>query len=82
MLGDREQAREFYAAAVEATARIRHRPEHALVRLELAELLLGGSGQERAEALGHLDFAIDEFRAMQMLPSLERALRHKGLLKA
>jgi len=26
--------------------------------------------------------AIEEFRAMKMLPALERALRHKGLLKA
>jgi hypothetical protein len=28
------------------------------------------------------DFAIDEFRAMKMQPSLERALRHKELLHA
>jgi hypothetical protein len=38
--------------------------------------------QQRAEAVGHLDFAIAEFRAMKMQPYLERALRHKGLLKA
>jgi tetratricopeptide (TPR) repeat protein len=37
---------------------------------------------ERAEALDHLDFAIGEFREMKMQPSLERALRHRGLLKA
>jgi hypothetical protein len=30
----------------------------------------------------HLDFAIAEFREMKMQPSLERALRHKELLKA
>jgi hypothetical protein len=36
----------------------------------------------RTEALAHLDFAIEEFRAMKMLPYLERALRHKGLLRA
>ena len=36
----------------------------------------------KAEGSAHLDFAIDEFRAMRMQPSLERALRHKGLLKA
>jgi len=36
----------------------------------------------RAEALGYLDFAISEFREMKMQPSLERALRHKDVLKA
>jgi hypothetical protein len=36
----------------------------------------------RAEALAHLDFAIAEFREMKMQPSLERALRHKEVLKA
>jgi hypothetical protein len=30
----------------------------------------------------HLDFAIKEFREMKMQPSLERALRHKEILKA
>jgi hypothetical protein len=33
-------------------------------------------------AIEHLDFAIGEFREMKMQPSLERALRHRGLLKA
>jgi hypothetical protein len=28
------------------------------------------------------DFAIKEFREMKMQPSLERALRHKDILKA
>ena len=60
-------------------AKIRFRPEIALTRLQLAELLLdpstssgqGNTGQ-RAEALEHLDFAIAEFREMKMQPSLER----------
>jgi hypothetical protein len=30
----------------------------------------------------HLDFAIAEFRDMKMRPALERALRHKDVLKA
>jgi hypothetical protein len=34
------------------------------------------------KATAHLDFAIKEFREMKMLPSLERALRHKEILKA
>jgi hypothetical protein len=33
-------------------------------------------------AIEHLDFAIREFREMKMQPSLERALRHRELLKA
>jgi len=34
------------------------------------------------KAIERLDFAIAEFQEMKMQPSLERALRHKGLLKA
>jgi hypothetical protein len=34
----------------------------------------------KAESLAHLDFAIAEFRAMKMQPSLERALRHREQL--
>jgi len=37
---------------------------------------------QRTEAMEHLDFAIAEFREMKMQPSLERALRHKDVLKA
>ena len=48
----------------------------------MAELLLNGSTAEKGEAQGHLDFAIEELRAMKMQPALERALRHKGLLHA
>ena len=33
-------------------------------------------------AINHLDFAILELRDMKMQPALERALRHRGLLKA
>jgi hypothetical protein len=48
----------------------------------MAELLLDGNEDERAEAQRHLDFAISELREMKMQPWLERALKHKGLLKA
>jgi hypothetical protein len=61
---------------------MRFRPEIALIRLDLAELLLEHYPDERAAAIEHLDFAIAEFREMKMQPSLERALRHRGLLKA
>jgi hypothetical protein len=54
----------------------------ALTRLQLAELLLEHYANEKKEAVEHLDFAIPEFRDMKMQPSLERALRHKQILKA
>ena len=37
---------------------------------------------EKAKALEHLDFAVTEFREMNMQPSLEKALRRKEILKA
>ena len=36
----------------------------------------------RPEAMEHLDFAIGEFRDVKMQPSLERALRHREILRA
>ena len=62
--------------------KIRNRPEIALTRLELAELLLDRYPEERAEAMEHLDFAIGELRDMKMQPSLERAMSHRDILKA
>jgi len=83
LLGEREQARVYYLQALEAAGKIGSRPELALTHLQLAELLLDGADPaEHADAVAHLDVAIEEFRAMQMRPSLERALRHKELLKA
>jgi hypothetical protein len=82
-IGNRpEDARFFHHASIELCSNVRFRPELALSRLGLAELLLEHYPDERAEAVEHLDFAIAEFRAMKMQPSLERALRHRGLLKA
>jgi len=97
--GDREEAMQYYEQALEVAGKIRFRPEIALARLGMAELLLGpndgggarvgphalpqGEGKRsRDVALEHLDFAIAEFREMKMQPSLERALRHKDVLKA
>jgi serine/threonine protein kinase len=104
LLGKPDEARAYYQQALEAAGKIRFRPEIALTRLQLAELLLDeakvgaihelplrqdaapvGAGLKPAptkEALGHLDFAIAEFRAMKMQPSLERALRHREILRA
>jgi len=58
------------------------RPELALPRLQFAQLLLDRYPAEKKDAVEHLDFAIKEFREMKMQPSLERALRRKGIMKA
>jgi tetratricopeptide (TPR) repeat protein len=77
-----EEARKHYKEAIKGCTDMRFRPELALTRLQLAELLLEHYPKERAKALEHLDFAISEFRDMKMRPWLERALRHKEILKA
>jgi DNA-binding CsgD family transcriptional regulator len=84
LLGERRTALLAYQQALQWATRLHHRPEIALTRLGIAELLLdeslarGVSREERvsnrAEALAHLEFAIGELRAMQMAPGLKRAL--------
>jgi len=75
LLGRLEEARKYYAEAIKVTTEMPFRPELALTRLQLAELLLEHYPAEKADALEHLDFAINEFREMKMQPSLERALK-------
>jgi tetratricopeptide (TPR) repeat protein len=82
LLGRYDEARKYYQEAIKVCTDMRYRPELALTRLQLAELLLEHYPKEKKEALEHLDFAIKEFREMKMQPSLERALRHKDILKA
>jgi hypothetical protein len=82
IVGDVAAARDRTNEAIAYTAQIRCRPELALSRLQMAEILLDHYPDERAAAIEHLDFAIAEFQAMKMQPALERALRHRGLLKA
>jgi tetratricopeptide (TPR) repeat protein len=82
LLGRYEEAHKHYQEAIKVCTEMRFRPELALTHLQLAELLLEHYPKERAEALEHLDFAIAEFQDMKMQPSLERALRHKEILKA
>ncbi|UCC99614.1 MAG: hypothetical protein JSW66_06955, partial [Phycisphaerales bacterium] len=81
-LGRPDEGRKHYQKAIEDCTEMRFRPELALTRLQLAELLLEHYPAEKKEALDHLDFAIKEFQDMKMQPSLERALRHKEILKA
>jgi serine/threonine protein kinase/class 3 adenylate cyclase len=81
LLGNPEQARSYYQQALETAGKIRFRPEIALTHLQLAELLLEHYPAEQKEALGHLDSAAGEFRAMNMKPWLERAMRYKMKLQ-
>ena len=60
--------------------RFRHGP--ALSRPQFAGLLFEHCPDEKKDAPDHLDFAVSEFREMKMQPSLQRALRHKEILKA
>ena len=82
LLGRPDEARVHYRTALEVCQEMRFRPELALTQLHSAELLLEHYPEERAEALEHLDTAIAEFRDMKMQPSLERALRHRDILRA
>jgi len=82
LLGEPDQARGYYGQAIEVCEKVRFRPELALTRLSLAELLLDHHAEEHDAAIEHLDFAIGEFQDMKMQPALERALRRRGLLKA
>jgi len=77
-----DEARNHYQDALKVCTEMRFRPELALTRLGLAELLLEHYPDEKSDAMEHLDFAIKEFREMKMQPSLERALRHKEILGA
>jgi tetratricopeptide (TPR) repeat protein len=82
LLGRPDEGRTYYQKAIKDCTEMNFRPELALTRLQLAELLLEHYPDEKQEALEHLDFAIKEFQDMKMQPSLERALRHKDILKA
>ena len=73
MLGRMDEAKAHYLDAIQVATDMRFRPELALTRFQLAELLLDHYPEEREQALEHLDFAIKEFEAMKMQPSLERA---------
>jgi eukaryotic-like serine/threonine-protein kinase len=82
LLGRHEEARKHYQEAIKVCTEMGFRPELALTRLELAELILDHYPDDKKEAVEHLAFCIPEFRDMNMKPCLERALRHKEILKA
>ena len=82
MLGQPNEARRFYEQALDVCTQVQFRPELALVRLDLAELLLEDFVEERAHALELLSIATAEFRDMHMQPSLDRAVRLAGGISA
>ena len=71
--GNYNEAIMYYDEAIKITTEMPFRPELALTRLQLAELLLEHYPEEKPTAVEHLEFAIKEFREMKMQPSLERA---------
>jgi DNA-binding CsgD family transcriptional regulator len=73
LLGEHAQARERFRAALAAGEKMRFRPEIALTRLALAELILDHFPRERAEAFEQLEACIPELREMKMQPSLRKA---------
>ena len=82
LLGDQQGARSYYERALAASVRISNRPEMALTRLRLAELLLQGPRSERGEAKRCLNLAVPELEAMRMSPFLARARSLQGHARA
>ena len=74
LLGRYEEARQHYLEAIKVCTEMPFRPELALTRLQLAELLLEHYPAEKKEALEHLDFAIKEFRG----GSVNRCVNRSG----
>jgi hypothetical protein len=78
LLSRYEEARNHYQEAIRVCTEMRFRPELALTRLQLAELLLEHYTQEKSEAIVHLDFAIAEFREMKMQPIPGASIKAQG----
>ena len=82
LLGRPDEALGYYQTALEVCREMPFRPEAALTRLQLAELLLEHYASQRDEAMEHLDLATAEFDDMKMQPSLERAVSLKERAEA
>jgi DNA-binding CsgD family transcriptional regulator len=80
MLGQSNQAWAYSQQALAVATRARFRPEIALTRLQVAELLIQEERTDSAEARAHLGFAIAEFEAMKMQSAFERAHRAMAVL--
>jgi DNA-binding CsgD family transcriptional regulator len=75
LLGRWDEARAHYASALELATAIRFRPEAALIRVGLAELLLSTAPGEHASAHRHQTLAMSDLEAMGMKPALALARR-------
>ena len=75
LIGEPAIARDYSEEALRVCSEMQFRPEMALTRLQLAEILLKNYRADRAAALDHLAFAAAELEAMGMQPALKRALR-------
>jgi DNA-binding CsgD family transcriptional regulator len=73
LLGHPVDARELLVRGIHEAQAMPFRPEEALTRLALAELLVDRFPSEVEEARQHLRTAIPELREMGMRPALERA---------
>ena len=73
MLDRLDDAKSHYHDAFKVASEMKFRPELALTRFQLAELLLKHYPEEKEEALEHLEFALKEFAEMKMAPSLKEA---------
>jgi DNA-binding CsgD family transcriptional regulator len=78
LLGRYQDARNYFARAIEFCERVGYRPELALTRLDLAELILTHFPREQAEARRHIDQAVPELEAMSMQAAWQRALQLRG----
>jgi ATP/maltotriose-dependent transcriptional regulator MalT len=74
LLGRYGLAREYFDDAIAVCDRVHFRPEMAMSRLGLADLLLRYVPTEHEAAMMHLELAAAELEAMGMTPALERAL--------
>jgi hypothetical protein len=80
VLGKFEDARNHFQDAIKVCTEMPFRPDLALSKFGLAELLLEHFPEERTEAQEHLNFAIAEFREMKMKPWLQKALELQNSL--
>jgi hypothetical protein len=72
MLHMRSKAYQYYHQAQAMAERVQHRPELALIALDLAELDAAEGHSDAARE--HLAFCIPELEDMKMRPALEKAL--------
>jgi DNA-binding CsgD family transcriptional regulator len=81
LLGDKAVARAHTEQAIEVAAKAGFRPEAALARLQLAELLLSEESSS-GQGMDHLLVAVEELRAMGMAPALRKGLERLWRLRA